>query len=335
MAAGALVVLHRVGRERQGPLDSVLTDSRGRFRFRFAPDTTAVHILTIRHDGVQYFSQPVATNPSSPDTTIVITVNDTSSTAPVELAARHIVVAAPAEDGTRSVVELIAIRNDGAFTRVAHNDGSASWSMRIPPDAVGFSVSDGELSAGAVDRDADSVLVLAPIAPGERQISLSYLLPAGVAELVIPFDQPAAMLNLMLEETGATVLSPVLRASDSASVIEGRDFRRWTGPVAAGTSLRVALPHVRRAGRWVLPALVGLVAASLLVAAAVLVRRAPAVAADARRHEALLDELARLDAEHAGRREAFAAEAWQRYEARRADLKAELAAALARRAGRT
>ena len=37
---GARVLLHRVGREEQGPIDSVRADAAGRFRFRFQPDTS-------------------------------------------------------------------------------------------------------------------------------------------------------------------------------------------------------------------------------------------------------------------------------------------------------
>jgi hypothetical protein len=43
---GALVVLHRVGREEQGPVDSMLTDARGRFVFRFLADTSAIYLFT-------------------------------------------------------------------------------------------------------------------------------------------------------------------------------------------------------------------------------------------------------------------------------------------------
>src|SRR5215211_1839549 len=89
---GTRVILHRVGRETQGPLDSVLADASGRFRFRFRPDTAAIYLLSARWGDVEYFSPPVHTNPARPDTTMRVVVYDTSSNAPIGIEARHIVV---------------------------------------------------------------------------------------------------------------------------------------------------------------------------------------------------------------------------------------------------
>src|SRR3954467_9123507 len=60
---GARVVLHRVGRDAQGPLDSVTADASGRFRFRFRADTGALYLLSARWGDVEYFAPPVHTNP--------------------------------------------------------------------------------------------------------------------------------------------------------------------------------------------------------------------------------------------------------------------------------
>ncbi|MEO8226252.1 MAG: hypothetical protein ABI637_02425, partial [Gemmatimonadota bacterium] len=83
VAPGTRVVLHRVGREEQGPVDSTLADARGRFAFRFLVDTSAVYLLSARYAGIAYFATPVHTNPQRPDTAIALIVSDTSSSAPV------------------------------------------------------------------------------------------------------------------------------------------------------------------------------------------------------------------------------------------------------------
>jgi hypothetical protein len=331
-AAGARVVLHRIGRTGQGPLDSALTDAAGRFRFSFPADTTALHILTARHAGIQYFSEPVATNPAAPDTAIVLLVHDTAASAPVSLEARHVVISAPGPDGTRGVVELVTLHNPGPLTRVLAAGASAVWTLRIPPAAIGFAVSDGDLSAGAVDRNEDSVLVLAPLAPGDRQVTFEYLLPASADRITIPVDGDVAMLNLFIEEPDARVLAPTLARADSATVIQGREFQRWTGPATGGAQVRVVLPRPSRAGRWALAGLVGAIGVSLLLAAAGVFRRRPALPPPLAA-EPILAAIARLDAEHAGRRAETAPDAWARYEAERAELKASLAAALARNNG--
>ena len=55
-AARTNVVLHRIGRDVQGPIDSTLSDSRGAFHFRFSADTSAIFLLSARFAGIEYFS---------------------------------------------------------------------------------------------------------------------------------------------------------------------------------------------------------------------------------------------------------------------------------------
>ena len=271
-AAGVRVVLHYLGRSRRAPLDSVLTDAAGRFRFRFPADTTALHIVTARHAGIQYFAEPLSANPSRPDTAVVLVVHDTSSAAPVSLEARHIVLSAPAGDGSRSVVELLSIRNDGPLARVSPDSAAATWSMRIPARAIGFAVSDGDLSAGAVDRSDDSVLVRGPIAPGARQVSVEYLLPAGIDAAEFPVDAPTTTVNVLVEESGARMVTEGLPA-DSATVIQGRSFQRWTGAMAAGSRVRIELPRPFQASRWLMAVLVVSFGLVLLAAAWIALRQ--------------------------------------------------------------
>jgi len=331
--AGARVVLHRVGRDRQGPIDSLLTDRSGRFRFTFPTDTTALHLLTARHAGVQYFSEPVGTDPFRPDTGIVVAVYDTSSSQPIMLDARHLVVSAPAEDGSRSVVELVSVANRGEATRVPASGAAAVWAMRLPAGAFGFAAGDGDLSAGAVERRGDSVVVVAPIAPGERQLAMEYLLPPGIAELGIPFPEAAPLVNVLLEEPDARVGAPSLEPADSGAVIQGRDFRRWSGSMQAGTTLRITFGSQRAPGAVALAALVSAVGLGLALATALAWRRPRGVAAPpaAPTVDALIGALADLDHRYAGRRAALADAEWGDYERRRAELKRRLTDALADR----
>ena len=137
---GSRVVLHQVGRTRQGPLDSTRTDRGGRFRFVFRPDTSALYLLSVRHAGIEYFSSPVHTNLGRPDTTIRVIVYDTSSTAPVSLEARHLVLTRPGEDGSRTVLDLIVLLNSGQRTRVAPDSAGASWGGLLPSGTIGLAL---------------------------------------------------------------------------------------------------------------------------------------------------------------------------------------------------
>lgn len=332
--AGTTVVLHRISREAQGPLDSARTDAGGRFRFRFQADTTSLYIVTARYQGIEYFSNPLATNPARPDSAVVLQVFDTSSTQPVHTEARHIVIAKPADDGTRTVVELLVLSNPGDVTRVARDSLGSTWHALIPPQAVGFSAEDGDLSAGAVDRNMDSVLVLAPLAPGERQITIQYHLPPNAGRLEYRFDEADNGVNVLVEEPEATVTGGTLAPTDSVSVIQGRPFRHFNGVVDSGDVVVVSVPTPFRLSSTWLIALIALVGVALLAGIVRVFGRVaprPAVGAGSAGEsiDDLLARLARLDDELEGlpedgdERSALSAE--------RHALKAQLAAALARR----
>jgi hypothetical protein len=330
----ARLVLHRVGRDTQGPIDSMVADGGGRFRFRFKADTSAIYLLSSRYDGIEYFSPPVHTNPARPDTAITLQVYDTSSTTPIAIEARHIVVPRPGADGSRSVLDLIVLRNDGLRARVAPDSAHPSWSLTLPPGSGEMQLGEGDLSPDAVARVGDTVLVLAPLAPGQKQFSIAYATVATRGQLVFPVGPAETPLNLLLEEPGARVSGRTLALADT-QVIEGRSFRRYSGRVPAGGAVRVTVPPgPAAAARRVLVGLVGGLVVVLCAAAVWLVRRSrrPAAApAAGERDETtrLLDAIAMLDARYAGREAEVPADEWQRYTDQRAALKARLEHALA------
>jgi hypothetical protein len=326
--AGARVVLHRVGRALQGAVDSTNTDARGHFRFRFQADTAAIYLLSARYGGIEYFSSPVHTNPARPDTAIALLVYDTSSSAPVGLEARHIVVPRPGEDGSRAVLDLIVLLNQGLRARVAPDSSHPSWGAPLPAVSTGLEVGESDVSPEAVQRRDDSVLVTAPIAPGQKQLSLEYLIPAGHPVVEFPIGPEGGRVNVLVEERGARVSGGMLVLADS-QIIEGRAFRRWTGQVPPGGSVRLTLPVLPRTPVAVLAGLVTVVGLVLALAAWRILRRGRGVPAAP--PEPALDAIATLDARYAGKESEIPAEEWERYRSERARLKAELASSLAMR----
>jgi len=320
------VVLHRVGQAVQGPLDSTLTDQRGRFRFTFRADTATLYLLSARRSGIEYFSPPVPTNPKRPATAIPIVVYDTSSAAPIAVEARHLVIARPGDDGSRSVLDLIVLRNDGTRTRIAGDSLRPSWAGPLLGGTMGLELGEGDFSPDAVSRRGDSLYVSAPLAPGEKQVTLEYLVPAGQAVLELPFTESVPMLNVLTEEKEAVVSGGTLALADS-QVLQGRSFRRWTGVVPAGSSLRIALPGRGRAPEWLLAALVATVVVALSGAGWYFVRghsKSPALSPDD-----LLTAVAHLEARYLGREAETPDEEWRAYHIERARLKALLEASLA------
>jgi hypothetical protein len=325
---GARVLLHRVGRDVQGPIDSAVAGPGGQFRFRFRADTSALYLLSTRYGGIEYFSPPVHTNPERPDTAIRLLAYDTSSTAPVAVEARHIVVPRAGPDGARGVLDLIVLRNDGLLARVAPDSAHPSWTMTLPPGTGAMEVGESDLSPDAIVREGDSVKVLAPLAPGQKQVSLAYPVVPTRGRLQFAVGPGGAPVNLLVEERDARVSGGALALADS-QVIEGRIFRRWTGQVPVGGTITVTFGGGSALLSWqVLAALVVPVAGVLAFAGWRLLRRR-ATGAPPDSHERMLDAIAALDARYSGREADTPADEWRRYEAERAALKARLEAALA------
>jgi hypothetical protein len=323
---GTRVVLHRVGSDNQGPIDSTRSDGRGRFQFTFRPDTSAFYLLSAEHAGIEYFSQPVPTNPQRPDTGIRILVYDTSSTTPISLEARHLVITRPGEDGSRGVLDLMVLRNDTRLTRTTSDTTHPTWSAPLPPGTVGLDVSESDFSRDAVARRGDSVLVVAPFAPGEKQLTVQYLIPSGRTAVEFPFGRPGAAINVLAEETGVRVTGSGVALADS-QVLQGRSFRRWTGVAQPNAVVRVVLPATGRTPTWLLAVLVGTLTLVLAGAGWRLLakRRVPAALGTGE----LIDAIAALDVRYLGREGETPVEEWSSYIRERARIKAQLEASLA------
>jgi hypothetical protein len=325
------VVLHRVSPADQGPVDSVMSGPDGRFRFSFPPgDTTALHLLSARHEGIEYFSTPLDTGRIGRREAVTLVVHDTSSSVPITIAARHLVIPRAGDEGTREVLDLVLLANSSTETRVAPDSLGASWTGPLPPRSEGLELGESDVSPDAVVRRGDSVIVSAPIAPGEKQLAFQYHLPAGRQEIAIPVGREPVGLNVLLEETGATVTAPGLALADS-QLIEGRSFQRWSGDVPANATVRVTLPGAGADATTILAAMVTVLALALLAAAWRMLPRArpPAPSTDR-----LIGEIASLDTRYQGREAETSPEEWGRYLERRVKLRAALDAALARESGR-
>jgi hypothetical protein len=324
---GLRVVLHRVGRDTQGPLDSTRSDSRGNFHFSFRPDSGALYLLSAQYDGVQYFSQPVPTQVTRPDSSLQIQVFDTSSSAPVSVEARHLVVARPGEDGSRGVLDLLVLRNDSRLTRVPPDSVSPTWRGLLPGGTIGLEVAESDFSQEALERRGDSLMLLAPFAPGEKQITVQYLIPSDHRVVQLPLSDSGAVINVLAEESGVRVNGSGLALADS-QVLQGRTFHRWTGRAQSGTVLRISLPGSGRTPSWLL--IVAVLAFSVALVGAgwrAAARPRPATSETG----TLIDALAALDLRYGERERETSREEWDSYLTERARIKARLEASLAAR----
>lgn len=278
--AHAWVVLHKVTRETGGPVDSVRSDARGRYRIELRnPDSNSVYVVSAWYDSLAYFSLPLnVTGRPAVHVEDIVTFLTSVNGPPIRLARRLATVAAAREDGTREILELLELENMGRTTRIA-KDTLPTWAGRVPERAGQFRGGQGDISPEAIVFRNDSVLVLGPIPPGPvKQLSYSYALPAGTRALVIPIDQPTVELNLLVEDTAAVVTAPKLQ-SLGVQELEQRRFAAYrAGPLAPGDRVEIQVPASGFRAQTLLPYVIAVLAAGMVVALVWALRKRPSPA---------------------------------------------------------
>jgi hypothetical protein len=204
-----------------------------------------------------------------------------------------------------------------------------AWSAPLPPGSLGLQVGESDLSPDAVSRQGDSVYVFAPIAPGEKQLAVQYVISGEQNVVNFPMGASAGQVNLLIEGPVGGVSGAPLALADS-QVIEGRVFQRWTGTVSPGAVIRVALVGARKTPVAVLGGLVAGLAVALLLAGWRLVARSRP-RPESPLPDGILASIASLDVRYLGRESEVPAHEWENYQAERARLKAQLEASLAAR----
>ena len=333
---GTWVVVHRVGTDRAGPLDSARTTRGGRFTIRYTPVGigNAIYFVSAEHAGIAYFSPPLDTARRVNETELAV-FDTTSAAVPIHVRGRHVVVAARGEGGRREIVEVYELTNDSTVTRVAAGDVPV-WSAVLPDGASDVRVGQSDLSEDAIRTDNGRVRVYAPLAPGIKQLSYAYRVSGGSFPLSLPVVTQADLLEVLLEEPNAMAVAPGLQRVDPVTV-ESRSFNRFLAQnVAAGSVLRIEVrgSAFMSRGVWVAPIVASIAAAMTLVLLRLTRRRGRSVQRASirpRESESTAERLAREIAELDARVEntPHLADADRAaYARRRAELKSALASAL-------
>ena len=341
--ANQWVILHRVGPDRAGPLDSVRTAADGRFsiRYRASGDSSALYFASTSYGGVAYFTPPLRLPIVRGDDAALTVFDTTSGPVAIKVGGHHIIVGAPQPNGRRPIGEVYDLENDSTVTLVARDSATPLWRASLPASAVAFQLNpSGDLAPGAITRQGSTVGLLAPLSPGIRQFAFTYELPSNAFPLRVSLERPTAILEILVQEPTARVQGPRLREGAPVSA-EGRTFRRILGQdLPANAVVQIDVPRVIGGERekvyvGVAAALLAAMALALVVAA----RRSrlrPRVAFGAdvapppaeSRSRVLAREIAALDTEFE-RRAAPDEQTRSAYEARRLALKRELGDALA------
>ncbi len=337
--SGSWVTLHRVGRDRAGPLDSVRTGLDGSYRFVYplsgAPD--AIYFVSASFAGIAYFSSALA-QPAVTGQDAEIQVFDTTSTGiRLTIRGRHIILSASTGGTRRGLIEVFEITNDSSRTLIGASGKAPTFRVRIPQGAQDFKVSQGDVPADAVSYADGEVMVQMPFAPGLKRLSFSYSVDADAFPLKMPVQFATAVLEVLAEDPQATVTAPRVAETAPAS-IDGRNFRRFLGnDVPASGVLEMDLPGSGQAQKTrIVISLIAAISLAMLVSLARAFGRrtalrpgsgAAAAAAADREAERLARQIADLDAKFERARAPGDAERAV-YDDERARLKQALTSAL-------
>jgi len=276
---GVWVTLHHVGTDASGPLDSARADARGEYSFDFARtgDEGAIYFVSASYSGIAYFTPPFHHSVTVGDEAEIAVFDTTSAPVPISVRGHHVIVSAVTANATRSVTEVFEIANDSSVTRVVGaGPGASVWSTSLPAKATAFQVSQGDVPAGAIRFEGGQAHVLAPIAPGLKQIAFTYSIPATAFPLRFPITRPTQVFEVLIEEERGSVTGALLKEVDPVS-LEQRSFRRFlAADVPANEESLIDLPAAgvdRKPNRTFLVALTVVIAGAMAFVLARALRR--------------------------------------------------------------
>ena len=111
------------------------------------------------------------------DGVVTLVVADTSSLAPVHLAARHLIVSPINADGVRDVVDLMVLDNPGSITRVGSDSLHPTWRVLLPHFAVNIHGGNSGFSLESLVASGDAIALFAAIPPGSHDVEIDYQIP--------------------------------------------------------------------------------------------------------------------------------------------------------------
>ena len=240
----------------------------------------------------------------------------TSARVPVTVRGRHIAVGRAASDGSRKVLDVYELSNDGERTAIpTGTDRGGVWSAALPVGATAFAVrASADVPPDGMTATNGRAVLRAPLAPGLKQVAFSYKLAAGRFPFAVPIDAPTTVLEVLVEEPrGVAAGESLIQAAPA--VVEGHTFHRYLAQdLPAGARVTVDVPSAPADAwpRWAVPALIAGLGGAMTVGLLAGYRRrlvtrttGPATAAmpgsSARTADILLAELAALDDAHAAR----------------------------------
>jgi hypothetical protein len=343
-ASNVWVTLHRLGKDQAGPIDSVRADAKGAYRLAFRPtgDSTAIYFASVTYGGIAYFTQPARADTVRGEAGEITVFDTTSTPFPLSVKGRHLIVGKRDSTNARTIIEVFELSNDSVRTLVGATATTATWSVRIPSAASNVRINSDEVSPKAFRAANGRAEIFSALAPGIKQLSFTYSVPASAFPLAYTAEAGAVVFEILLEDPEATVQAMGFTRVGEVT-LEGRTFQRFLAQdVKPDTRLAIDAPSSGGIGAGVMQRYGVIVAVGFFVL--LLVGRRMQRSANRRANaplptlrptlddevnvSQLRDAITALDATWAKQSEP--SEALKRaYETRRAELEGVLAQALA------
>lgn len=306
----------------------------GTYRFEDLPfdREQAAYVVEVIYDGTTFSNGQVIDSATSSLSLPVTLYASTTDDSVITLDAMHLVLNEHPDTLLVTAVYVFSNNSDRMYVTEEPVSGGkrGSVAIELPAEAYGVTFENGQLG-GRFVQDGNLIYDTQQVLPGTQShsIVMTYFLPFdGPVDVSMPVQYDTGQVTLLAQD-GQTVRSDVLAEAGSEVIGDTAYSEYIAQDLQAGTLLEFRVQHpVVSSGS--IPLLLGGLAAVLLAAGIVfwlLQRRdevlEPAGASFGADAEALLHEIAELDdAYEAGRINRLD------YEARRAELKAELAAEL-------
>lgn len=303
-ADGGTVVLHLVSADGSGEVDSVEVAGGGHFELAVpggAGTGDDVFFATFRHQDVLYLGPAVTGRPVPGDSYVIQAYPALPSgpgSRPV-LHVRNVFAARPDSGPGWTVADFFELRNGGAATLVAGEDGT-TWSHALPPEAVDPRVDRSDPAPGMTRFHEGGVRVSAPVLPGEDVYMFRYTVPGD--EFNIPLEVATGSMELFVREPAGDLAVTGLAAVAGVE-LEGVRYRRFAGRDMVPSVVTVAAGEPRTPMDSI-PLVAVFLTLALACAGALLAARPAAASGDlgGRRRRLVLVEIARLDEEWAAGR---------------------------------
>lgn len=238
------VILHRLGKDSAGPIDSVRSDASGHYRlpYRAFGRTDAVYFASVTYGGIAYFTQPARGDKVSGTDADVAVFDTTSKAFPISVKGRHLIVGKRDTGNVRTIIEVYELSNDSLRALVATGTTTPTWSARIPGAAANVRVNSDEVSPQAFRAANGRAEIFAPVSPGLKQLSFTYSVPESAFPLAFTAEAGAVVFEVLLEDPAASVQAMGFTRVGEVT-LEGRQFQRFLAQdVKPDTRLAIDVP---------------------------------------------------------------------------------------------